>query len=182
MLSIKTLLLSGISATLHLMPGFHLCTRTVPMNNQMVHALIGKARLLFLPLVFCATGLTAEAQFSIADGDVTLCSGLFVDDGFAGPYTDNNYVITICPDIPGDAVSILFTSFQLQTNANPNNNDVLLLYDGNSTGAPLVGAPSGNAMQGISITASENNPSGCLTFQLIVNHGASGGAAGWEAR
>ena len=137
-------------------------------------------RIIALLLVWCLCHAHVSAQFSIDNGDVTLCTGTFVDDGLAGPYSDNNYVITICPDIPGDAVSVVFTMFDLQTNANPNNNDILLLYDGNTTGAPLVGAPSGNAMEGISITASEDNPTGCLTFQLIVNNGASGGNAGWE--
>ena len=168
------------NATIGMPDGFHFCKRMTSMYEKMFHAFSGKTRCLLLTAILYGAVLSAAAQINIADGDVTLCTGLFVDDGLGGPYTDNNYVITICPDIPGDAVSILFSSFELQTNANPNNNDVLLLYDGNTTGAPLVGAPSGNAMQGISITASEDNPTGCLTFQLIVNNGASAGAAGWE--
>ena len=63
-------------------------------------------------------------------GTVTACGGYFFDDGdigdqFGGPYSDNDYSITICPDNPGDAVSVVFLAFELQTNANPNNNDVL---------------------------------------------------------
>ena len=96
-------------------------------------------RIIALLLVWCLCHAHVSAQFSIDNGDVTLCTGTFVDDGLAGPYSDNNYVITICPDIPGDAVSVVFTMFDLQTNANPNNNDILLLYDGNTTAAPLVG-------------------------------------------
>lgn len=150
------------------------------MITQMVHSCVKSVFKALATLVLLSFSSGVLAQFSIADGDQTLCGGTFVDDGFAGPYSDNDHVITICPNIPGDAVSVLFTLFDLQTNANPNNNDVLLLFDGNSTAAPLVGAPSGNAMQGISITASESNPSGCLTFQFVVNNGASGGDQGWE--
>ena len=64
---------------------------------------------------------------------------------------------------------------------NPNNNDVLYVYDGEDTSAPLVGAGTGNSFQGISYTASFNNPSGCLTFQFVCNNGATGGDVGWAA-
>ena len=55
----------------------------------------------------------------------------FTDDNSGGtdfqdPYSNQNYTITLCPSEPGDAVQVNFLSFDLQTNANPNNNDVLL--------------------------------------------------------
>jgi hypothetical protein len=137
---------------------------------------------------FCAAlglGWIAEAQvYQINGPDVTACSGLFVDDGdigdpTGGPYTNADHVITICPDTPGSAIAAEFLAFQLQTNANPNNNDVLLIYDGNSTGAPLIGTGTGNNFLGVTATASINNPSGCLTFQFLCNNNATAGATGW---
>jgi gliding motility-associated-like protein len=137
---------------------------------------------------FCAAlglGWNVEAQvYQINGPDVTACSGLFVDDGDigdpnGGPYTNADHVITICPDTPGSAIAAEFLAFQLQTNANPNNNDVLLIYDGNSTGAPLIGTGTGNNFLGVTATASINNPSGCLTFQFLCNNNATAGATGW---
>ena len=110
----------------------------------------------------------------------------FVDDNsfgtdFQDPYSDANYTITLCPNNPGDAVQVNFLSFDLQTNANPNNNDVLYAYNGDDTSADLVGAGTGNSFTGVSITASIENPTGCVTFSLDVNNGATGGDVGWVA-
>ena len=110
----------------------------------------------------------------------------FTDDNSGGtdfqdPYSNQNYTITLCPSEPGDAVQVNFLSFDLQTNANPNNNDVLLAYNGDNTGADLVGAGTGNSFVGVSITASIDNPTGCVTFQLNVNNNATGGDQGWVA-
>ena len=110
----------------------------------------------------------------------------FTDDNSGGgdfqdPYSPNNYTITLCPDNPGDAVQVNFLSFDLQTNANPNNNDVLFAFNGDNTGADMVGAGTGNSFTGVSITASIENPTGCVTFQLVVNNGATGGDVGWVA-
>lgn len=138
-------------------------------------------------LLLWTIGLShGQDVYQISDADVTACSGLFVDDGdigdpAGGPYSATNYSITICPDNPGDAIAAEFISFSLQTNANPNNNDVLYIYDGNSTGAPLIGAGTGNNFQDVTATASLNNPSGCLTFQFVCLNGATAGAIGWAA-
>ena len=110
----------------------------------------------------------------------------FTDDNSGGtdfqdPYSNQNYTITLCPSEPGDAVQVNFLSFDLQTNANPNNNDVLLAFNGDNTGADLVGAGTGNSFVGVSITASIDNPTGCVTFQLNVNNNATGGDQGWVA-
>jgi gliding motility-associated-like protein len=122
----------------------------------------------------------------MGDPNATLCAGVFIDDGDegdpnGGPYSNTDYTITICPDTPGDAISVTFTSFDLQTNPNPNNSDVLIIYDGNSVAAPEIGAASGNTFLGTTAVASINNASGCLTFRFLVNNNASGGDAGWVA-
>jgi gliding motility-associated-like protein len=110
----------------------------------------------------------------------------FTDDNsgstdFQDPYSNTNYTITLCPSTPGDAVQVNFLAFDLQTNANPNNNDVLIAYNGDNTGADMVGIGAGNSFTGVSITASIDNPTGCVTFQLIVNNNATGGDVGWVA-
>ena len=110
----------------------------------------------------------------------------FTDDNSGGtdfqdPYSNQDYTITLCPSEPGDAVQVNFLSFDIQTNANPNNNDVLYAFNGDNVGADLVGAGTGNSFFGVSITASIDNPTGCVTFQFNVNNNATGGDQGWVA-
>lgn len=133
----------------------------------------------------CVEEFTGQVMISDG-GTVSTCGDIFYDDqvgadGDGGPYTDNDYTLTLCPDVPGTAVSVNFLGFDVQTNANPNNNDVLYVFDGETTGDPMVGAGSGNLFEDMTITASINNPSGCLTFQFVCNNGASGGDIGWAA-
>ena len=111
---------------------------------------------------------------------------IFTDDNSGSndaqdPYSCTNNTITICPDVPGDAVQVNFLNFDLQTNANPNNHDALYAYDGDNTGANLVGIGTGNSFTGVSITASIDNPTGCVTFQFDCNNNATGGNIGWAA-
>ena len=155
--------------------------------------LFGIRILAFFAIAFAVN--TAQAQegivIPISGGDVTIqCEATetiyFTDDNSGGtdfqdPYSNQNYTITLCPDVPGDAVQVNFLSFDLQTNANPNNNDVLYAYNGDNTGADLVGAGTGNSFVGVSITASIDNPTGCVTFQFNVNNNATGGDQGWVA-
>ena len=110
----------------------------------------------------------------------------FTDDNsgstdFQDPYSNQDYTITLCPSVPGDAVQVNFVAFDLQTNANPNNSDRLFAYNGDSTNGDLVGVGTANSFNGVSITASIDNPTGCVTFRFVVNNGATGGDAGWVA-
>ena len=105
-----------------------------------------------------------------------VCGGNFVDaGGTTANYPNNstaaNGTTVICPTVPGEVVTITFTSFNTQLNT-----DILSIYDGNSSAAPLLGAFSGTAIPP-SITASSAN--GCLTFVFISN--ATTNAAGWVA-
>jgi gliding motility-associated-like protein len=132
-----------------------------------------------------AISSNVSAQILISqEGTVTACGELFYDDDFTqddngNPYSDNDYTITICPETPGDAIQVVFLGFNLQTNPNPNNNDVLYVFDGDDTSAEMVGAGTGNSLQGVSFTASTFNPTGCLTFVFNSNNGATAGATGW---
>ena len=74
----------------------------------------------------------------------------FTDDNDGGQtfkiLTDNeDYTITLCPSEPGDAVQVNFLSFDLQTNANPNNNDVLLIFNGDNSTCGFGGAGTPNS-------------------------------------
>lgn len=145
--------------------------------------------MILLSSISTIEGILAQESYTISGGDISVCEGYFIDDGTdinptdpnGAPYSDQNYTITICPDVPGDAIQVNFIAFDLQTNANPDNNDYLVVYDGDNTGAPAVGVGTGNSFQGVSITGSVDNPSGCLTFSFFVLNGASGGDIGWLA-
>ena len=151
-------------------------------------------RFLFIVFLSIACSASAFSQesiiFTMGSGDVIVyecgTSAVFTDDNSGSqdaqdPYSCTNNTITFCPDVPGDAVQINFLGFDLQTNANPNNNDALYAYDGDNTGANLVGVGTGNSFNGVSITASIDNPTGCVTFQFVCNNNATGGDIGWAA-
>jgi gliding motility-associated-like protein len=151
-------------------------------------------RFLFIVFLSIACSVSVFSQESIiytmGSGDVIIyecgTSAVFTDDNSGtldaqDPYSCTNNTITFCPDVPGDAVQINFLGFDLQTNANPNNNDALYAYDGDNTGSNLVGVGTGNSFDGVSITASIDNPTGCVTFQFVCNNNASGGDIGWAA-
>lgn len=125
------------------------------------------------------------ANYFMENGSIEACEGSFQDDNSGGaegsPYSDTDYTFTICSDSPGDVVSVLFVAFNLQTSANPNNNDRLAIYDGDSTGANSLGSYTGDDLQGIPVTGTVNNVSGCLTFVFTCNTGNTNSFPGWEA-
>jgi hypothetical protein len=118
--------------------------------------------------------------FVIFNGTDNTCTGAFLDSGGQGAtgYSNNeDYTYTICPDNPGDAISINFLTYQLSTaGAAPIDN--LTIYDGNSTATPLIGTYTGTSLQGQVISASSGNSTGCLTFVWHSNNSGSGVFAG----
>jgi gliding motility-associated-like protein len=105
-----------------------------------------------------------------------VCGGNFYDAG--GPtanYPNNsnatNGTTVICPTNANELVTITFTAFNTQLNT-----DILSIYDGNSSSAPLLGSFSGTAIPP-SFTSSAVG--GCLTFVFISNGLTN--AAGWAA-
>ncbi|KAA3625392.1 MAG: hypothetical protein DWQ02_21820, partial [Bacteroidetes bacterium] len=91
------------------------------------------------------------------NGTVNTCSGTFYDSGGSNSYYQNNeqYTFTICPDNPGDFIEVNFTSFDLESCC-----DFLEIYDGSSTGDPLIGTYYGSSPG----TVTSTHSSGCLTF------------------
>ncbi|MDX9751543.1 MAG: CUB domain-containing protein, partial [Flavobacteriales bacterium] len=92
--------------------------------------------------------------------------------GPAGDYPNSaNWTVTYCPDDPGDAVSLIFTMFQLE-----NNWDNLYIYNGPTTGSPLIGTYTGGTSPG---TVTSTDPSGCLTLRFTSDGSVT--YAGWAA-
>ena len=106
----------------------------------------------------------------------------FYDSGGAGSNYGNNEnnVITICPDlVNGDKLSVSFAT-NIGFSWNVDASDTLYIYDGSSTSAALIGAyNSSTNPNGFFVSASWNNPSGCLTFKFVSNGATTG--TGWAA-
>ena len=115
------------------------------------------------------------------------CGGTFTDlGGSTANYTNNtDSTITICPTVVGEVVTVTFTSFNTQINA-----DGLYIFNGNVITAPLFSSGNGagtvpGALPGSywgttnpgSFTSTAAN--GCLTFRF--RSGAATVAAGWVA-
>lgn len=126
-------------------------------------------------------------SFTTAPG----CGSTWTDTGGASAnYAINeDYVITVCPDTPGEVVSANFSAFSVEDGY-----DYMLIYNGATTSDPLIpsGLPAGagagifgispaNAWTGtlspgfITSTA----VSGCLTFRFVSDDFIN--TAGWVA-
>lgn len=113
------------------------------------------------------------------------CNGFIIDSGGQGGsgYSNNeDVVITVCPDNPGDIVSVVFNLFNLSTvddNPAPNitNVDYMDVYDGTSTASTHMGTYSGTQLSGVIIQPTELNATGCLTFRFRSNTTGTGNFA-----
>ncbi|WP_298900060.1 PKD domain-containing protein [uncultured Psychroserpens sp.] len=131
-----------------------------------------KALLLF----FTICSIHGYAQdVLMQNGTITTCSGVFYDSGGAlSNYSNNeNLVLTICPEIPGERIRLSFQEFATELNV-----DVINIYNGDSTDDALHGVFSGTSSP-LTFTASLDSPTGCLTFEFISNE--SGNTSGWAA-
>ncbi len=108
------------------------------------------------------------------------CTGVFFDTGGqgGGGYQNNeSYTYTICPDVPGDVIFLDFITFNLdQTGPNPI--DQMTIYDGDNTSAGTLGTYTGTSLNGLTVTASPLNTTGCLTI-VFTSNGA--GTGNWAA-
>ena len=110
------------------------------------------------------------------NGSSSQCTGVFYDSGgpSGAPQSNENLIYTFCPDFAEGAIQFDFTFFQTQQNV-----DIMTIYDGDDTTAPVIGMYSGNIMDPFTVVASSLNPTGCLTVEYISN--PTGNAPGWEA-
>ncbi len=114
---------------------------------------------------------------AISGTTISTCFGFIIDSGGQGGTGYSNgetSTITVCPDTPGEIISVTFNLFSLSTtddNPSPNasNLDYMFVYDGNSTAANTLGTYSGNQLQGVVIQSTALNASGCLTFTFTSN-------------
>jgi hypothetical protein len=120
---------------------------------------------------------TATAQsYTMGTATITTCSGALHDSGGpggAGYGNNENLTSTICPAESGTSLSLNFVVFNLST-AGSAPADRLAIYDGSSTNATFLGEYSAQELQGLVITASALNPSGCLTLVFTSNETGTG--------
>jgi hypothetical protein len=120
--------------------------------------------------------------FLIENGTVNTCTGVFQDDGGTGSYAPGStFTFTLCPDNPGDVISVQFVAFSLFQSPNPNNSDYLAIFDGDNTGEATLGSYTGDALQGIPVTGTVVNTTGCMTFVFTSGANSPGNFPGWEA-
>jgi hypothetical protein len=118
----------------------------------------------------------------------TACDYSFFDSGgSAGTYQNNeSYTVTVIPAVAGTKAKVVFSTF-----ATENNYDGLSIYNGNSTGAPLInsglpvgfngttcpaGSYYGTTSPGTIISSAAD---GSLTFKYTTDFSVV--AAGWSA-
>jgi len=107
----------------------------------------------------------------MSDGVVSQCGGNFFDSGgdLANYSNNESFVYTICSDQPGKCVQLTFQSFILEKDF-----DFLYIYNGSTTGAPLIGTYTGTNSPGV-VTAT----SGCLTIKFTSDYTVN--KPGWKA-
>ena len=92
----------------------------------------------FLLIVSHSSFFGQTYYMDLVDGTtVNTCSGVFVDSDLctSASYCDNeNYTATFCSSSPGDAIRFDFNYLHIEDVY-----DFLYVYDGSSTGAPLIG-------------------------------------------
>jgi subtilisin-like proprotein convertase family protein len=144
-----------------------------------------KKNILITLIALVSTSVSfAQLNIPITDGgSVTLPCGFgptyehsFQDDNPAGPYAaGSTYTITICPDGTAGSKVTLRMFPEVGDTWDVHGSDTLFVYDGTSSSAPLLGAfNSDTDTNGISVQATFDNPSGCLTF-VFVSNGANEG-------
>ncbi len=118
----------------------------------------------------------------LAKIDDCTANNAFINDGVHA-YRDDTIrssIITICPNVSGQMLSVNFSAFDLAIG------DTLCVFDGKDTTAAFIAKGSGNSpadMNGSWVVSNCDpnvNPSGCLTFLLKTN-GDNNKGAGWKA-
>lgn len=110
---------------------------------------------------------------SLVTPAVRTCSGTIVDSGGSGgSYGNGEYFLqTLLPEDPTAKLELAFSEFATEAVW-----DVLTVYDGDTTGAPVLGTFSGSTSPGLLTSTAAN---GALT--LTWSSDGSNVAAGWAA-
>ncbi len=133
-------------------------------------------RLVFIFLGLFTLSAAADAQnIRISQGGrVNTCSGVLLDSGGAnGPHAANGTTqqITLCSNNGGalSHIRVDFSALSIQGE--------LTIYGGDDTSAPVQVVIDGGDPPGFNVTATQGNPTGCLTF--VFN--STGSGPGWAA-
>ncbi|WP_187270911.1 proprotein convertase P-domain-containing protein [Neolewinella aurantiaca] len=134
------------------------------------------ARLLFFFLGLFTLSSAVDAQnIRISQGGrINTCTGVLFDSGGAGgdhAANGTTHQITICSD-DGGALSHIRVDF-----TELNIDGELTVYGGDDTSAPVQTTINSGDSPGFNVTATQSNPTGCLTFVFT----STGTGAGWSA-
>lgn len=141
---------------------------------------------LFLSVAAISTAQTPIVFDAASNGQtISTCNGFIIDSGGqGGPGYSNGetFIVTICPDTPGEIINIVFNTFNLSlTDDNPSpavtNVDYMDVFDGNSIAAPTLGTYTGTELQMVIIQATALNPTGCITLRFRSNSVGTGAFA-----
>src|SRR6266446_5096431 len=89
------------------------------------------------------TSVSCATSYSLANGTISTCGGLFYDPQGTGNYTTVNSTITeTFTSNAGNCMSATFYSFSLNTTGG-SGGDVLSVYDGTTITSPLIGSYTG---------------------------------------
>jgi len=123
--------------------------------------------------------ISVNEEYIIEDGQVTTCSGLFLDNGgIDANYSANlDYIYTVygSEDAETAILSVDFTSFAVEYHTSCNY-DYLEIYDGPNTTSELIGKYCGSDNPG---TVISTHPENALTF--VFHSDGSQEDAGWTA-
>jgi len=134
-----------------------------------------KKRLLLLIVLLFSYVVNGQINISTG-GTVSTCSDVFVDSGgLGGNYSSNeNYEITICPDVAGNYIDLNFTTFNIEGGSF----DFLVLYNGMDTSGGLLGTITDDSTCDVTQYTSSGT-GGCIT--IVFASDGSFNQSGWEA-
>jgi len=125
--------------------------------------------LFFLCIIFVASPIAHGQIYNMSNNSVTDVSGTLHDSGgSSGNYANNqDYTFTICPPSPCDCLALNFEFLLVDPS------DMLSIYNGNSTAAPLVAS-----LTGLNFPTDLFLDSGCATINFTSN--GADNSSGWK--
>ncbi|WP_299115083.1 T9SS type B sorting domain-containing protein [uncultured Winogradskyella sp.] len=119
--------------------------------------------------------LLFSQDLNMQAGTFNQCTGTFYDTGgIGGNYSSNeDIIITICPDTPGDLVRLEFTDFNIEDGV-----DIMTIFNGDDETATPFGDFTGTTSPN-TVQATQDNTTGCITIQFVSN--GFGNTTGWAA-
>ena len=134
-----------------------------------------------------SVALHVHSHFRWRDGDGELRGQrphFFTDDNSGSSSFQSSFQPKLDHDAlsgcPWRGIARVF-GFSLETGVAASDNDILYIYDGDNTSALPVGTGEDTSLDNVTITASDVNPTGCITVEFVVNSGVAGNQ-GWVAQ